>query len=112
MIHNNTTPQELNMKQTDLNNWQAELNSWDVEVSERNGRKHVFMRFGGKSIMVHLSKDGKSDITVHSHGNDGEHAKVSKNTRRLITAIGVKFVAKETTTKSRDSKVTLVKFSE
>ena len=99
------------MKQTDLNNWQAELNSWDVEVNERHGRKHVFMRFGGKSIMVHLSEDGKSDITVHSHGTDGEHAKVSKKTRRLITDSGVKFVSKETTTKSRDSKVTLVKFS-
>ena len=104
MIHNNTTIQELNMKKVDLNNW-------NVEVDESNGRKHVFMYFGGKSIMVHLRKDGSSDITVHSHRTDGEHAKVSKKTKRLITDNGVKFVSKETTTKSRDSRVTLVKFS-
>jgi hypothetical protein len=101
----NKTKQELNMKKADLNNW-------NVEVDEKNGRKHVFMYFGGKSIMVHLSKDGSSDITVHSHGTDGEHAKVSKKTQRLMTDDGVKFVSKETTTKSRDARVTLVKFSE
>ena len=105
MIHNNTTTWESKMKKVNLNNW-------EVEVTEsKNGRKHVFMHLGGKSIMVHLSKDGKSDITVHSHATDGEHAKVSKKTRRLITNSGKKFVSKKTTTKTHDSKVTLVKFS-
>lgn len=116
MIHNNTTKQELNMKQVQLNsNWEVEVkeNAYTCINEESVSVIHLSSDNVSNTISIHLRKNGKADINVYSHDNSSnKHVRLSKTTHNINTEDGLnKSVAKITKLSSRNTRLTFNKIS-